>query len=194
MDRRVDELNPRQRFLIVCEGEKTEPQYFERFRVPHLIVDVKGVGMNTLSLVEKAIELSRMDNYDQVWCVFDKDDFPPDNFENAIQKARDARIKVAYSNQAFELWYLLHFEYLQTAIDRSAYIRKLSDHDHLGFTYKKNDPAIYEHLQCKMDVAIRNAERLNKQYDSKHPAKNDPSTTVFLLVKELQKQAKPLSG
>ena len=30
MQRRVDELPIRQRFLIVCEGEKTEPNYFKK--------------------------------------------------------------------------------------------------------------------------------------------------------------------
>ena len=60
MDRAVDVVAVRQRFLIVCEGSKTEPQYFEQFRVPGLVVKVEGIGMNTLSLVDKAIELSKL--------------------------------------------------------------------------------------------------------------------------------------
>ncbi len=38
MDRAVDVAEIRQRFLIVCEGKKTEPQYFEQFRFLGLVI------------------------------------------------------------------------------------------------------------------------------------------------------------
>ena len=43
-------------FLIVCEGEKTEPNYFRSFPVNKNLIrlDIKGEGKNTKSLVEKA--------------------------------------------------------------------------------------------------------------------------------------------
>jgi hypothetical protein len=191
MERPVDATEIRQRFLIVCEGAKTEPLYFEQFRVPGLVVDVEGTGMNTLRLVEEAMRLRTEDDYDQVWCVFDKDEFPIDHFENAIQRAGNNGIRVAYCNQAFELWYLLHFEYLQTAIDRKSYMKKLDEY--LGFEYKKNDPRIYHVLRCKIDIAIRNAKHLMKEYRFSHPGKDDPSTTVHKLVIALLEQSKPLS-
>jgi hypothetical protein len=37
MNRAVNVIKVRQRFLIVCEGAKTEPQYFEQFHVPALV-------------------------------------------------------------------------------------------------------------------------------------------------------------
>jgi len=191
MQRQLDQVETRQRFLIVCEGKKTEPKYFERFRVPGLVVRIEGIGMNTLRLVDEAMKTRNDGEYDQVWCVFDKDDFPIDHFENAIKRAIDNGMHVAYSNQAFELWYVLHFEYLNSAIDRRAYMEKLSFH--LGFEYKKNDPNIYEVLKCKIETAIRNAERLMQEYQPPHPGIDDPSTTVYQLVKALQEQAKPLS-
>ncbi len=55
--RRINVRELRQRFLIVCEGEKTEPNYFRSFRVPKAVVDVRGVGRNTVSLIRKALEL-----------------------------------------------------------------------------------------------------------------------------------------
>lgn len=192
MDRPVDVTEIRQRFLIVCEGKKTEPQYFERFRVPSLVVKVEGIGMNTLRLVDEAIKIRSNGEYDQVWCVFDKDDFPIDHFENAIQQAVDHDIHVAYSNQAFELWYVLHFEYLHAAIDRKTYMKKLNGY--LKMEYEKNDPQMYQLLRCKIDTAIRNAERLMKEYQPSQPGKDDPSTTVHILVKALLEQSKPLSG
>lgn len=190
MDRSVDAVAVRQHFLIVCEGSKTEPQYFKQFRVPRLVVKVEGLGMNTLSLVDRAIELSKEDEYDQVWCVFDKDDFPIDNFNNAINRANTNDLQVAYSNQAFELWYVLHFEFLQSAIDRAAYMRKLDSY--LQVKYKKNDSQIYKRLRCKIDTAIRNATRLLSEYPIPCPGRDDPSTTVHELVKALLDQSKPL--
>ncbi len=96
--RRVNVRELRQRFLIVCEGEKTEPNYFQSFRVPKAVVDVRGVGRNTASLVKKALEIMDEDEYDQVWCVFDKDDISLQNFNAALALAKQHAINVDYSN------------------------------------------------------------------------------------------------
>ena len=191
MDRRVDRISTRQRILIVCEGTKTEPSYFERFRVPGLVIQVEGTGMNTVSLVKETIRLRGEGEYDKVWCVFDKDDFSLDQFEQAIQLAYKNGIRVAYSNQAFELWYVLHFCYLQNAIGRADY-RKMLDR-FLGKKYEKNNPEMYQLLLPKMDTAIENAKRLLNEYDPHSPGKDDPSTLVHELVVELINQAKPLA-
>jgi len=189
MERRVDELPVRQRFLIVCEGEKTEPNYFQQFRAPSLVVKVEGLGMNTLSLVQKVIELQNLDDYDQTWCVFDKDDFPGKDFTGAIILARKNGIKVAYSNQSFELWYVLHFCYMQNAITRYDYMRILDRE--LGIKYKKNSTTIYKKLLDKQKTAIQNAAILLDQYHPPKPAKDDPSTTVHKLVEQLIKHSMP---
>src|SRR5690242_21195254 len=88
--RQVNTRETLQRFLIVCECERTEPNYFNRFRVPKDVVsiDVHGLGYNTVSLVRKAIELKDEDEYDQVWCVFDRDSFPVQSFNTALSLAR----------------------------------------------------------------------------------------------------------
>ena len=126
--RAVDTRDVRERFLIVCEGERTEPNYFRCFRVPKSIIeiDVRGLGYNTVSLVKKAIDLRNQDSYDQVWCVFDRDSWPAQNFNDALSLAKREKIKVAYSNEAFEIWYLLHFNYHTTAITRSGCIDNIT--------------------------------------------------------------------
>ncbi len=85
----------RKNFLIVCEGEKTEPLYFRSFRVPKKVFDVIGLGANAESLVEKAIEIRDREttSYDEVWCVFDRDSFPAQNFNNALALARRNNIR-----------------------------------------------------------------------------------------------------
>ncbi len=100
--------------LIVCEGTKTEPNYFEAFAekqqgVIVYDIEVKGLGRGTKDVVEKAIALKNRNNYDRVWAVFDKDDFPAEDFNAAIVMGQNNGIEVAWNNEAFELWYLYHF-------------------------------------------------------------------------------------
>lgn len=174
------------RFLIVCEGKKTEPNYFEalssdlRLSV-HIVI--KGLGDNTDSLVERTIALMQANDYAQTWCVFDRDSFPAGHFNCAIQLAASHRIKVAYSNEAFELWYVLHFEYLQSGISRADYIRKL--HAYLGKRYQKNSATIYRDLVERQAVAIKHATTLLSTYDPPDPEQDNPSTAVHLLVQTL---------
>jgi hypothetical protein len=183
--RKIDMREVKQRFLIVCEGEKTEPNYFRSFRVPKNVIDVHGVGENPSRLVQSAIELKNQDEYDQIWCVFDRDDWSIADFNNAIKSAKKEGFGVAYSNEAFELWYLLHFEFLSTGIPRSDYILKLTSL--LGHKYKKNSETIYDELLEKQSTAIKNAENLVKEYIPHVPSRDNPSTAVHLLIKELNK-------
>src|SRR5690606_28348851 len=122
--------------LIVCEGEKTEPNYFESLKnsLPKGVLSVCdfkiiGTGNNTVSLVNKAIalrnEIQEDSNrtIDKLWVVFDKDSFSDDSFNSAIQicLANNPDMDCAWTNEAFELWYLLHFHYYNTGINRERY-------------------------------------------------------------------------
>lgn len=183
--RKVETREQIQRFLIICEGEKTEPKYFECFRVPKDVIDVRGLGYNPSNLVKEAKELKAQGDYDQVWCVFDRDDWPKQDFNNAIANAERAGFKIAYSNEAFELWYVLHFEFLNTGLPRQDYIEKLEKL--LKHKYKKNSDTIYEEIESLQATAIKHAKNLLKQYDTPNPETDNPSTTVYLLVEELNK-------
>jgi len=170
-------------FLIVCEGEKTEPNYFQKFRVPGSIIDVRGTGANTDSLVKEAIKLKNKASYDQVWCVFDRDSFPLLNFNNALLLAAANNISVAYSNEAFELWYLLHFYYHDSATSRNLYVKMLTIR--LGSKYFKNDPDMFDKLISMQSTAIKHAEKLLSTYPNHSPVSDNPSTTVHKLVLQL---------
>lgn len=198
------------RILIVCEGTKTEPNYFEAWKkqvdeiktelelrttaVIHIgnEISIDGEGKNTLSLVDVAlqkIEKSNLD-YKQVWCVFDRDSFPSSSFDNAIQKAESHGMKVAYSNEAFELWYLLHFVHRVTSMSRREFKDELSKY--LGMPYQKNDPTMYGRLLKYKKDAIRNAKTLRDGYSDKRYSKHNPSTTVDQLVEALDKYVEDL--
>ena len=178
------------RFLIVCEGEKTEPNYFEAMAAELRVsvnVRIEGLGDNTDSLVEQAIELKnrKENNYAQVWCVFDRDLFPANRFNRAIQLAEGNGLFVAYSNEAFELWYILHFEYLQAGLHRDDYKAKLTKH--LEKKYEKKSTTIYRELKSRQATAIRHAAKLLLTYGSPNPEQDNPSTKIHLLVQELNK-------
>lgn len=182
---------PFARILIVCEGEKTEPMYFRQFKVTSADVKVMGTGYNTLSLVQEALRLrdqaeQKEAPYDQVWSVFDRDSFPAHQVDNAWHKALENGIHTAFSNEAFELWYILHFHFVDSACSRTEYQSMLSQR--LKRPYHKNDPSIYRDLRPRQKMAIANAEKLLAQYTNRHPSQDNPSTEVHKLVQELNRQ------
>jgi hypothetical protein len=198
IERRLDVRFERQRILIVCEGEKTEPNYFEsikRLLPPHIAtIEIYGEGANTLSLVDRArqIRASRSGGdyaFDQVWVVFDRDSFKADAFDNAIHSAVSEGMRCAWSNEAFELWYILHFEYRNTGMPRTEYQGRLEVL--LGEPYKKNSVDMYEKLARRGDQrkASSWAKKLQKEFDDLQVphSKSNPCTTVNMLVEELNK-------
>ncbi|NCQ97978.1 MAG: RloB domain-containing protein [Microcystis aeruginosa L211-101] len=202
--RQIKTRETRKKFLIVCEGEKTEVNYFKAFTVPKKIaVTVKGEGKNSLSLVEKAIKiidnLKQDDSFDQIWCVFDKDNCSKEQFNQAERLAKENNIKIAYSNEAFEIWFILHFQYLDIATSRSKYPKILTTQmKKYGLLneqekYEKNREDMYEKLKPYQTTAITNAAKLIQDRDEakKHPFDANPSTTVQELVQELNINSRP---
>lgn len=183
----------KQTFLIICEGINTEPDYFNAFRLTSANVKAIGQGMSTVSLVQKAINLKEDEKrkgrtYNQNWIVFDKDDFPEKDFNAAILLAHKSGFEVAYSNQAFEYWFLLHFNLYQGSLHRSRYESMLSDL--LGFTYSKKSGIsikIFNTLLSRQSKAIDHAKIVMKQFCGNNPAQEESSTTVYRLVEELNK-------
>ena len=188
------------KILIVCEGTKTEPNYFEAFKTINrgtiiYDIDVRGLGQNTMDVVDKAIELKQKGDYDRVWAVFDKDSFSDNRFNGAIIKAAAHGIDCAWSNEAFELWYLYHFVNRETAMSRTEYQRAISDAVNKSPNYKlkkqyqyaKNDKCNYQIMNTygSMEQAIRFAEAKSQEYNDQRYASHNPCTMVFKLVKQL---------
>jgi len=183
----------KQSFLVVCEGECTEPDYFKAFRLTTATVRTVGQAMNTISLVHKAISIRDTDKlkrkvYDQCWVVFDKDDFPARDFNMAIKLAESNGFRVAYSNQSFEYWFLLHFNPYRGRIHRNTYADMLSKL--LGIDYSKKEgfaSDLYNILLSRQPQAIKNAEVVLTEISAGNPAAEESSTTVHQLVTELNK-------
>jgi hypothetical protein len=86
---RKENIRPKRKFfLIICDGEKTEPNYFKSLKddLPKGVLNVydfqiDGTGRSTTSLIKKAKEIRegwRKKNsspVDKLWVVFDKDNY-----------------------------------------------------------------------------------------------------------------------
>lgn len=181
-------------YLIVCEGEQTEPNYFKALvkgrNSQVLTAVVAGEGASTKSLIDIALkQRSSCDiHFDVVWAVFDKDEFR--DFNEAIAYAVSNGVNPAWSNESFELWYYLHFQFLDTQNSRQQYIDMLTREIrkvYPEFEYHKNDKGMYELLQRigNQEQAIKNAKALEAHYEDDDYASHKPCTTVYKLVEEL---------
>lgn len=192
-------------FLIVCEGTRTEPNYFQALikdRNSELReVTIEGEGRGTVSLIRQAIAIRDRSGkeFDRVWAVFDKDSF--DDFNDAIRLAKENGIHCAWSNESFELWYYLHFQYLDTGVSRSQYIemieREIQDRTgNIGYRYEKKSDDTFGLLQRAGDeaLAIRHARRLKDSFAGTDYALHKPCTTVDELVEELSHPERLLEG
>jgi hypothetical protein len=163
--RRPAATQERRRVLIFCEDSKSACDYFQSFAIDPKRAEVfpVGTGMNTDSLVEEAMKLkTKADGarqpYNEVWCVLDRDDFPLANYHRAFELARANGIKVAWANEAFEIWYLLHFNYHDTGISRHDYKAKLKES---GLEYDKADKTIYAQVKDRQTTALKRSFQEN---------------------------------
>ena len=193
--RAVASLPMRRRFLIVCEGSETEPLYFKALkRLWRLQADIKieGGAGDPLCIVERAEDLrakakqrgkGEAGPYDEVWVVFDRDEFDPARIGDALTKARACGIRVAFSNEAFELWLLLHFRLQSTPRGRRELCNDLQKMIKGGYT--KSDPELCEKLRPRMGTAVRHARRLEAEKEQEGPCEANPYTGVHKLVEAL---------
>jgi hypothetical protein len=168
---------PNNVILIVCGGE-TESLYFKKFNIDlgEIRVQTLTEGKNPSLIVKRAVAERSLAKYNQVWCVFDKDDFI--DYDEAINVAETNGVKVACSNQAFELWFILHFEKRNGLLDRKHYQSILEG-------YK----SIYSRLKSKMDTAINNAKHGHQNHvvNGGNPSDWESCTLVYRLVEELNR-------
>lgn len=193
--------------MIICEGTETEPNYFEgmKKRISEdnrrkVDIRVVGKGRGTISLLNEAIrEVRNSTNYiSTVWLVYDKDDFVDKDFNEVVkecekQNALGETIYIPiWSNECFENWILLHFDYFDTAITRDDCIKKLNRifKDNKWGRYSKSDENIYEKLEPFQETAIENAKKQERLYSNQLLSEMNPCTLVYRLVEFLKKYIK----
>ena len=146
-------------------------------------------------MFQKAKQLSdaSANGYRHVWIVYDTDDFPAEHINKTAQlcvseSTDETTYHAIWSNQCIELWFLLHFSFLQADLHRSSYWPKLTEilsFQGLG-SYEKNRMDMYQILYPYLDTAITNAEKLEKINTGKFPSDAAPGTQAHILLKKLK--------
>lgn len=214
--KRIENIrNQRLLVILACEGEKTERYYFESLFealrnaqtlsslscviAPHQHTNPTGVLTDLIGF--RDVFGRTYKDYEHRWIVIDRDEercggggHTLKDFNDAISGAKNNRpeVKVAWSNPSFEIWYLLHFHYHNTAIDRDSVNTKLNIA--LSVSYEKNDRTMFSRFNQKMlDDAVRNAKRLHDEAKRAgiSPEATNPGTTVYELVELLIKLQNP---
>jgi hypothetical protein len=204
--RQIRDLSIRNLFRIFCEGESTEPEYFKSFPVnTETKVEAIGLARSRKSLVKKAISLLSkeemllgMSNFDsdrQLWVVFDYDikgaAGESKDYNDAIELAEKNGIRVAYSNDSVELWFVLHYKYHTASVTRNEYYEYLSSKLNLNYEKegksKEFSQSLYHILLPFQTIALQNAERLYNAQCEENYCDQNPCTTVHKLVIELNK-------
>lgn len=207
LQRRRPFIHPRESVLIVCEGEKTETQYFSAMRnelrlrkFVEVHVSGKRKGSDPISVVDHAIflqsERARIASgspiltvYDFVWCVMDVEaPRPHQTLASALDKAKEHDLKVALTNPFFEYWFLLHFKKISTpfTIDKELHDALKEVHP----SYKKSRIG-FDVLYPRTEIAIKHSEEVLEETACNEDLRNhNPSTHVHRVVRHLQKIAK----
>ncbi|MFJ3758899.1 RloB family protein [Streptomyces sp. NPDC090080] len=180
------------KILIVTEGVKTEPQYFEGLAA-HLnaqavhVISLKpvGTGRDPMSVVREADsqrekERRNGDAFDSVWCVVDVDEHA--TLPAACTLAAREKMGLAISSPCFEIWLLWHYEDRLAWSTGGALAQRLKKFGVLG----KNLPANFPY-----DRFVDAKQRAEKcaVIELKHKPPN-PSSSVSELVSELELASK----
>jgi hypothetical protein len=183
--------------LIALEDKKSSRFYIEDLikdlGLASSVVCVPHSGSSPQSVVdgiEKYLQSNSDCNPEMLWIVIDRDEHPKDVFNGTIERARQKGICVAYSNQAYELWLLLHFVDLSIPnhLHRDDVLSRLRREFKREFKedYDKARRDIYTILRPKQQDAIKRAKKLIKQWrklDGRlNPDTQNPSTTIHFLL------------
>lgn len=191
-ERKIGKNKLKAKVLIACEDTKSAKTYLKKLAKDYgVLADVifaKHTGTDPMSVymdIANHIKLNSDVKYESKWIVIDRDSWPLDKFKGAISAAKSKGVYVAYSNEAYELWLLLHYKKQTASINRNRLKSELSKKDYLP-DYEKGDELVYEKTIQYQDDAIKNAQELLRQHMHNNgaisPDSNNPSTTFHCLV------------
>lgn len=201
-------IEPHVSLRIYCNGE-TEAIYFNdlkadlRLRSP--MVTVIPTEYNRLSMVRKLQQVLKADGYGpddqhEVWVVFDVDALSDGNQPDPaiIERQADEAVRLCHklsyypivSNDAFELWFLLHFQFCSSHLHRKHLLDKVKEKIPV---YEKTRPIYDDHLKGQpTETALKHSGRLCAQYGEVallNVSQCKPYTNVHNLVSRMQRLA-----
>lgn len=194
--RRGPVREPYDYILIICEGGKTEPNYFKRLCAVHGLsnanVEITGAdGTDPVSVVNFAV--GKHDEHDRVYCVFDRNGHA--NFKQALQLIVNSELgkkgvlRAVTSTPCFEVWVLLHYAYSMAPFsavgNESSCDRVLKAIKPHFSSYSKGNKNVYDALSSKLEQATKNAKQLTKY--NRGSGSINPATDIHDLVEYLRK-------
>lgn len=199
--RRRHRQQPKRRFIVYCEGAKTEPAYLAALRAAcrGTLIEMKVIGPAGVpkTLARQAAVEARsnrrgrnsFEKNDQVWAVFDRDEHP--HYSEAVKHCEDAGVRVGRSNPCFEIWLILHEEDYDKPDDRHAVQARLRTIRpeycaSNGKTVDCND------LVTRVDAAEQRAAVLLARREAEGQPYGPPSTTVGHLTRAIRDAAQGL--
>ena len=189
--RRRSYQEPYSRILIVCEGEKTEPNYFKGLMNELRLsgVQITGEsGSSPSSVVAFAKERYEQEEsagfpFNQVFCVFDKDNHT--TYEQALTQIREMRPNNVFhaivSVPAFEYFLLLHYEFTTSPFTSKQVLSALKKYIP---KYRKGKENIFNDVRDKLETAKANAKK--SMIDAAKNNTDNPSTKAHELVEFMQ--------
>jgi len=203
--RREGSKEPRKSILIVCEGSKTEPIYFNslrsNLRLAMVNVKIVGEGAAAITVVDRAIELREerkrlaktsltRTEYEIVYCVIDVEAPKAESLSRVVNKARGNKLEVVLSNPCFEYWYILHFRKTSAPFNTSQDAKSALRREHRA--YCESDTTIFDVVYPKTADAIKHSKEVLKEQhnDAEDLSDCNPSTHVHRIVEYLQNAAK----
>lgn len=206
--RRKAKRDSNKRYLIVCEGTKTEPNYLSDLitdlRIHAQVSVVPNDGTSPKCIVAHALKLYGEDAlcgdpYDTVYCVFDRDKH--ETFAAAVQRTKELSaqgkpLTAITSTPCFEVWLLLHFDYTSQPFHAAGkqsvgeqVVKQLKNKPEF-ISYGKGQKGIYAQLKNKLGDALKHAQRLRTENaqsnDNPKTQSDNPATDVDTLVLALQ--------
>lgn len=188
---------PQPKVLVICEDSKSGLNYLKDARGyfrANIEVEISHCGKtDPKGIVREAIK--RQTNFDQVYCVIDRDNHH--NFEEAVQLANTrSKVSVIVSFPCFEFWLLLHFGYCRkpyTSMGANSsadlLIRDLQKHPGMETYSKGDDQNIFESLLGeKFNTARSIAPRILNE--AKADGNFNPSTQIHILLDNFEKLSK----
>lgn len=199
--RRQWRREPKQRFVLFCEGKNTEPAYFSALKrtLTGALITVetrKGVGV-PMTIATEAVKFAKSEGLtktsrrkknsfeknDEVWAVFDRDKHP--KFDEAVSLCESNGVGVARSNPCFELWLILHERDYNRPDDCHAMQSEL---EKLRPEYDKRRGKIpdCDDLVAHVESAEKRGKVLLERREKEGKPHDKPSTTVGMLTRAIR--------
>lgn len=221
-------------FILFCEDSVSEPLYFEALAERYSNIKISphkdslSKNRNIRKALNYCIQEGIIDSVTEeaiseevnIWCVFDRDKSidPSQNtdsdidFDLSIKAALTSGLNVAWSNDSFELWVLLHYKELifdtellghrnafygqltdivKNLENQSEKLKRVTNNDQFSYKVNMKRPVHFREflpeLMTKTEVAILNSKKLYEASISLNdPSKKSPCTLIFKLVEKIE--------